>query len=82
MTGRVLVTGGRLQGGVVGRGPDRAAQFPVMTLEAGNVDDRFRNEMAAGWVSVLVALKAATDFGVDLRNHDPERTWEQRFVDN
>ncbi len=35
-----------------------------------------------GWVSVLLALKAAADFGVDLRNHDPERTWEQGFVDN
>jgi hypothetical protein len=35
-----------------------------------------------GWVSVLLALKAAADFGVDLRNHDPARTWDQGFVDN
>jgi hypothetical protein len=28
------------------------------------------------------ALKAAVDFGVDLRNHDPARTWETGFVDN
>ena len=35
-----------------------------------------------GWVSVLLALKAAADFGVDLRNHDPARSWEQGFVDN
>ena len=35
-----------------------------------------------GWVSVLMALKAAADFGVDLRNHDPARTWDQGFVDN
>jgi uncharacterized protein YndB with AHSA1/START domain len=39
-------------------------------------------ETSAGWVSVLMALKAAADFGVDLRNHDPARTWDQRFVDN
>jgi uncharacterized protein YndB with AHSA1/START domain len=36
----------------------------------------------AGWVSVLLALKAAADFGVDLRNHDPQRTWEQGYCDN
>jgi uncharacterized protein YndB with AHSA1/START domain len=35
-----------------------------------------------GWVSVLLALKAAADFGADLRNHDPGRTWDQGFVDN
>lgn len=34
-----------------------------------------------GWVAVLLALKAAADFGVDLRNHDPERTWDRGFVD-
>lgn len=35
----------------------------------------------AGWVSVLLALKAAADFGVDLRNHDPRRTWAAGYVD-
>ena len=39
-------------------------------------------ETYAGWVSVLLALKAAADFDVDLRNHDPQRTWEHRYVDN
>jgi uncharacterized protein YndB with AHSA1/START domain len=53
-----------------------------LTLEAGEVDPRFREEMTAGWVTVLMALKAATDFGVDLRNHDPERTWDHGFVDD
>jgi uncharacterized protein YndB with AHSA1/START domain len=53
-----------------------------LTLEAGNVDQRIRSEMTAGWVTVLMALKAATDFGIDLRNHDPERTWDQGFVDD
>jgi hypothetical protein len=36
----------------------------------------------AGWVSVLLTLKAAVDHGADLRNHDPKRSWDQRFVDN
>jgi hypothetical protein len=29
-----------------------------------------------------MALKAAADFGVDLRNHDRQRTWEQGYVEN
>ena len=36
----------------------------------------------AGWVSVLLALKGAVDFGVDLRNHDKSMTWDDLFVDN
>lgn len=39
-------------------------------------------EVLAGWVSVLLALKAAVDFGADLRNHDPTRTWSEGYVDN
>ena len=35
----------------------------------------------AGWVSVLLLLKAAADFGIDLRSHDPMRTWDHGFVD-
>ncbi|HEX5689403.1 MAG TPA: hypothetical protein VFX76_05345, partial [Roseiflexaceae bacterium] len=41
-----------------------------------------RAEVAAGWVSVLLALKAAADFGVDLRNHDSARTWDQGYAEN
>lgn len=41
-----------------------------------------RAETAAGWVSVLMALKAAVEHGVDLRNHDPARTWAEGYVDN
>ena len=35
----------------------------------------------AGWVSVLLALKAAVDFDEDLRNHDSRRTWTAGYVD-
>jgi uncharacterized protein YndB with AHSA1/START domain len=53
-----------------------------LTLSDRGVAAGVREEVAAGWVSVLLALKAAVDFGVDLRNHDPERTWSTGFVDN
>ncbi|HYE27658.1 MAG TPA: SRPBCC domain-containing protein [Allosphingosinicella sp.] len=35
----------------------------------------------AGWVSVLLACKAAVDFGIDLRSRDPARSWDAGFVD-
>ena len=38
-------------------------------------------ENYAGWVSVLLTCKAAVDFGIDLRSHDPRRTWNGRYVD-
>ena len=53
-----------------------------MELNATNVNESMKYEMTAGWVSVLMAMKAAVDFGVDLRNHDEKRTWTQGFADN
>ena len=53
-----------------------------LTLTDEGVPGDYRCEVIAGWVSVLMALKAAADFGVDLRNHDPRRTWDQGFADN
>jgi hypothetical protein len=47
-----------------------------------NVPPADRSEVIAGWVSVLMALKAAVDFNVDLRNHDPQRTWAQGYAEN
>lgn len=40
-----------------------------------------REEILAGWLNVLLPLKSAVDYQVDLRNHDPGRTWDQRYVD-
>ena len=54
----------------------------ILTLNAIVEDHDARFEMTAGWVSVLMAMKAAVDFGVDLRNHDPQMAWEQGFADN
>lgn len=53
-----------------------------LSLVAKVDDEELRKEMIPGWVSVLMAMKAAVDFRVDLRNHDPERSWQQGFADN
>lgn len=53
-----------------------------LILHAQTDNDDVKYEMTAGWVSVLLAMKAAVDFGVDLRNHNPVRVWENGFVDN
>jgi uncharacterized protein YndB with AHSA1/START domain len=60
---------------------DGAGGTDLVLTDAG-VPEADRTEVTAGWVSVLMALKAAVDFSVDLRNHDLVRTWEQGFVDN
>jgi uncharacterized protein YndB with AHSA1/START domain len=61
---------------------DAGAGGADLTLTDAGVPSADRSEVAAGWVSVLLALKAAVDFGVDLRNHEPARTWEQGYVEN
>lgn len=53
-----------------------------LQLLAEDVSEDIRMEMAAGWVSVLLALKAAADFSVDLRNHELTRSWQNSYVDN
>ena len=53
-----------------------------LTLVASGVPENERVEVIAGWVSVLMALKAAVDHGVDLRNHDESRTWSDGYADN
>lgn len=61
---------------------DDGAGGTELTLTDTGVLDAHRAEVAAGWVSVLLALKAAVDYGVDLRNHDPKRTWDQGYAEN
>ena len=53
-----------------------------LALTDDGVPEEDRAEVIAGWVSVLMALKASADFGVDLRNHDPKRTWDEGYVEN
>lgn len=53
-----------------------------LTLTADCRDPGDRADMRAGWVSVLMNLKAVADHGVDLRNHDPARSWDEGYADN
>ena len=53
-----------------------------LTMRCDGVADEERCEAIAGWVSLLMAMKAAVDFDVDLRNHDRQRTWYDGFADN
>ena len=61
--------------------PDGAGGTDLTLIDAGVRTEDYM-ETYAGWLSVLLALKAAVDFGVDLRNHDPNRSWDQGYVDN
>ncbi|MHA2298811.1 MAG: SRPBCC family protein [Candidatus Hodarchaeales archaeon] len=61
--------------------PDGRGGTDLEVTDAG-VPEEHRTEVIAGWGSVLMALKGAVDFGIDLRNHDPERTWDQGYFDN
>lgn len=61
---------------------DDGAGGTVLTLRDSGVNEQERIEVTAGWVSVLMALKAAVDSGIDLRNHDVRYSWSDGFVDN
>ncbi|WP_411030154.1 SRPBCC domain-containing protein [Spongiimicrobium sp. 3-5] len=53
-----------------------------LTLINENVSESDFSEVNAGWISVLMNLKAVADFQCDLRNHDPKKTWDQGYADN
>lgn len=53
-----------------------------LTLTDQSIPVEDQAEVIAGWVSVLMALKASVDFGIDLRNHDPNRTWDEGYIEN
>ncbi len=60
---------------------DGSGGIELILVDAGvSPDDR--RQVMAGWASVLLALKAAANFAVDLRNHDLKRAWAQEYVDN
>ena len=67
-----------------------AARFELIDDGAGGTDLVLSHtgvapddwhETHAGWLTVLLPLKAWLMTGVDIRNHDPRRTWNQRYVD-
>lgn len=53
-----------------------------LTLTDAEITEADIDQTKPGWVSVLLALKATADFGIDLRNHDRARTWDRGYVDN
>ena len=59
-----------------------AAGETDLSLTDEDVPEKDIMDVTAGWVAVLLALKAAVDFSVDLRNHSPLRTWDNGYVDN
>nr|WP_299066903.1 SRPBCC domain-containing protein [uncultured Allomuricauda sp.] len=70
---------------------DSLVKFQLKQTETGgtdlilineNVPESDFSEVHAGWISVLMNLKAVADFQCDLRNHDPTKTWDQGYVDN
>lgn len=60
---------------------DGAGGTDITMTETGFASDEDRQINIPGWISVLPALKAAIDFGIDLRNADAQRTWDHGFVD-
>jgi hypothetical protein len=53
-----------------------------LTMTSSDVPEESKWEVTAGRVSVLMAMKAAVDYAVDLRNHDENRSWWQGYADN
>jgi uncharacterized protein YndB with AHSA1/START domain len=60
--------------------PDGAGGTDLELTETG-VGKANWSDNHAGWVTVLLALKAAVDHGIDLRNGDPQRSWAHGYVD-
>jgi hypothetical protein len=52
-----------------------------MPLTHEGVEPEEWQEVHAGWLNVLFPLKARVVYGIDLRNHDPERSWDQGYAD-
>jgi len=60
--------------------PDGHGGTDVRLTHDAARDDEW-NDTYAGWLNVLLPLKAWVQYGIDLRNHDRSRTWDQRYVD-
>jgi len=60
--------------------PDGTGGTDLLLTQEGVPEDVWQ-EVHAGWLNVLFPLKAYVTHGVDLRNHDPERLWDDGFAD-
>ena len=57
-------------------------RFPAGRHFAARSSPRIGADVLADWVSVLLALKAKVDHGVDVRNHHAARTWDKGYCDS
>jgi uncharacterized protein YndB with AHSA1/START domain len=60
--------------------PDGSGGTDLLLSHAGIQQEDWQ-EVHAGWLNVLFPLKAWLVHGVDLRNHDRQRSWEQGYAD-
>lgn len=60
--------------------PDAAGGTDLLLTHTGIPPEEWY-EVHAGWLNVLFPLKVWLVHGVDIRNHDTERTWEQGYAD-
>lgn len=60
--------------------PDGAGGTDLLLIQKDIAAEDW-NEVHAGWLNVLFPLKAWLAHGVDLRNHDPERSWDVGYAD-
>jgi uncharacterized protein YndB with AHSA1/START domain len=60
--------------------PDGAGGTELLLTHEGVAEAEWQ-EVHAGWLNVLFPLKAWLLYGVDLRNHDDRRSWEQGYAD-
>lgn len=60
--------------------PDGAGGTDLEVIQEDLDPDEWA-EAHAGWLNVLFPLKAWLTFGVDLRNHDADRTWDNGYAD-
>lgn len=59
---------------------DGSGGTELLLTHAAVPDDAWQ-EVHAGWLNVLFPLKGHVVFGVDLRNHDRTRSWDQGYAD-
>lgn len=60
--------------------PDERGGTDLLLTHTGVPEEEW-TEVHAGWLNVLFPLKAWLLYGIDLRNHDPARSWAHGYAD-
>lgn len=61
-------------------GQDERGGTDLLLTHTGVPEEEW-TEVHAGWLNVLFPLKAWLLYGIDLRNHDPARSWARGYAD-